>query len=250
MHPYKLHHLGYTQALRARTRSFPIKCPALVRPGFVTPISVRQGILLNRTGLYLSCTSLKGRGQSDGSGSVTRRWYSTEKKDKDCVHPTCPSNKPATEGSPTSSSTSSESVIADEGNNKTSSSSSIPTSQPYQPTTHHIHPDYPPFITRLLSRLPHPQSIPLSSSHPNPDPSNPGPHPNPHSNPHPHFRPTKDQLLSAATSFWQRLRIRWKWFSIRSWRRFNMDDWTAFGSWVLVGNSESCRVVLYSECGC
>ena len=53
--------------------------------------------------------------------------------------------------------------------------------------------------------------------------------------PHLH-RPTKDELLAAATSFWQRLGIRFKWFSIRSARPFNSDDISAFVSWILFGH--------------
>ena len=49
-------------------------------------------------------------------------------------------------------------------------------------------------------------------------------------------RPTKEELLAAATGFWSRLRIRFKWFSIRSLRPFNMDDISAFFSWFLVGH--------------
>lgn len=53
--------------------------------------------------------------------------------------------------------------------------------------------------------------------------------------PHLH-RPTKEELLAAATSFWQRLGIRFKWFSIRSARPFNTDDISAFVSWILFGH--------------
>lgn len=53
----------------------------------------------------------------------------------------------------------------------------------------------------------------------------------------PHFhRPTKEELLSAATGFWSRLKIRFKWFSIRSVRPFNIDEITGFLSWILVGH--------------
>lgn len=41
-------------------------------------------------------------------------------------------------------------------------------------------------------------------------------------------RPTKDELLSIARGFWTRMRIRFKWFTIRGFRRFNMDDISAF----------------------
>jgi mitochondrial distribution and morphology protein 31 len=67
--------------------------------------------------------------------------------------------------------------------------------------------------------------------------------PTPHSNylhlPHlpkmPH-RPTKEELLAAATGFWSRLKVRFKWFSIRSVRPWNIDDWSAFLSWFMLGN--------------
>lgn len=80
--------------------------------------------------------------------------------------------------------------------------------------------DYIPLIRRLLPHLPTPHN--------------------------PLHRPTKEELLAAATSFWQRLRIRFKWFSIRGWRRFNADDLSAFLSWFLVGNSESTVFILRS----
>ena len=53
--------------------------------------------------------------------------------------------------------------------------------------------------------------------------------------PHMH-RPTKEELLAAATGFWSRLKVRFKWFSIRSVRPFNADDISAFFSWVLLGH--------------
>jgi distribution and morphology protein 31 len=49
-------------------------------------------------------------------------------------------------------------------------------------------------------------------------------------------RPTKEELLAAATGFWSRLRVRFKWFSIRSLRPWNIDDWSAFVSWVMLGH--------------
>ena len=49
-------------------------------------------------------------------------------------------------------------------------------------------------------------------------------------------RPTKDELLAAATGFFDRIRIRFKWTLIRQVRPFNMDDISAFFSWILVGN--------------
>lgn len=49
-------------------------------------------------------------------------------------------------------------------------------------------------------------------------------------------RPTKEELLAAATGFWERLKVRFKWFSIRSTRPFNADEWGAFLSWILFGH--------------
>ena len=49
-------------------------------------------------------------------------------------------------------------------------------------------------------------------------------------------RPSKEELLAAATGFWSRLKVRFKWFSIRSARPFNADDIGAFFSWVLLGH--------------
>lgn len=53
--------------------------------------------------------------------------------------------------------------------------------------------------------------------------------------PHIH-RPSKEELLAAATGFWSRLKIRFKWFSIRSMRPFNADEIGAFFSWFVLGH--------------
>ncbi|TYJ56793.1 hypothetical protein B9479_002563 [Cryptococcus floricola] len=72
--------------------------------------------------------------------------------------------------------------------------------------------DYAPFIQRLIQQS---KAITPNSPH----------------------RPSKEQLLDAANGWWQRMRIRLKWFTIRGWRRFNTDDMSAFASWFLVGNT-------------
>ena len=54
--------------------------------------------------------------------------------------------------------------------------------------------------------------------------------------PHAH-RPTRDELLSVATNFWQRLRIRFKWFTVRSFRKFNADDISAFVTWFVMSQT-------------
>lgn len=59
------------------------------------------------------------------------------------------------------------------------------------------------------------------------DPYHPRPVHDPH-HLHPWHRPTKEELLRYARGFWTRLQIRFKWFTIRSFRRFNADDISAF----------------------
>ncbi|KAF6227313.1 hypothetical protein HO133_008756 [Letharia lupina] len=49
-------------------------------------------------------------------------------------------------------------------------------------------------------------------------------------------RPSREELLAAATGFWSRLKVRFKWFSIRSVRPFNADEIGAFFSWFLLGH--------------
>ncbi|CAH0000963.1 unnamed protein product [Clonostachys byssicola] len=49
-------------------------------------------------------------------------------------------------------------------------------------------------------------------------------------------RPTKEELLAAATNFRQRMKVRLKWMSIRSMRPWNIDEWGAFVSWVMLGH--------------
>lgn len=54
--------------------------------------------------------------------------------------------------------------------------------------------------------------------------------------PHLH-RPTRDELLNVANGFWQRTRIRFKWFTIKSFRKFNADDISAFVTWFLMSQA-------------
>ena len=79
--------------------------------------------------------------------------------------------------------------------------------------------NYTPFIRRLIQQ----SALPIKAN----------------------YRPSKEELLAAASSWWERLRIRIKWFTIRGWRRFNTDDLSAFASWFVLGNSEySMRGIL------
>lgn len=50
-------------------------------------------------------------------------------------------------------------------------------------------------------------------------------------------RPTKDDFLNVASGFWERAKIRFKWFTIRSFRKFNSDDISAFVSIVLMSQT-------------
>ncbi|GAA6008187.1 mitochondrial distribution and morphology protein [Rhodotorula paludigena] len=47
--------------------------------------------------------------------------------------------------------------------------------------------------------------------------------------------PPKEQLLSLTNSFFERLKIRFKWLTIRSYRRFRADDYSAFFSFGILG---------------
>ncbi|KAK5735306.1 Mitochondrial distribution and morphology protein 31, mitochondrial precursor [Elasticomyces elasticus] len=50
--------------------------------------------------------------------------------------------------------------------------------------------------------------------------------------PHLPHRPTKEEVLLAASGFWHRLQIRFKYLTIRSARPFNSDEIFAFASWI------------------
>ena len=79
-----------------------------------------------------------------------------------------------------------------------------------------------------------------------PPTSNPPPSAARHDDPHglldrlphvPHlYRPTKAELLAAASGFWSRLKVRFKWLTIRSNRKFNADEMYALFSWVLAAH--------------
>lgn len=49
-------------------------------------------------------------------------------------------------------------------------------------------------------------------------------------------RPTKEELLAAATGFWSRLKVRFKWLTIKSVRPYNADEIFGFFSWILLGH--------------
>ncbi len=54
----------------------------------------------------------------------------------------------------------------------------------------------------------------------------------------PHLsRPTRDDFLNAATGFWSRMRVRFKWLTIRSFRRYNADDISAFVTWFVMSQT-------------
>ncbi|KAI0645560.1 hypothetical protein C8Q79DRAFT_700647 [Trametes meyenii] len=67
--------------------------------------------------------------------------------------------------------------------------------------------NYPRFFRRLAKSLPHVQ------------------------------RPTRDDFLKAADGFWQRLRVRFRWLTIRSFRRYNADDMSALFTWFLMSQT-------------
>ncbi|KAJ7761088.1 mitochondrial distribution and morphology protein family 31/32 [Mycena metata] len=54
----------------------------------------------------------------------------------------------------------------------------------------------------------------------------------------PHLpRHSRDDFLKVATGFWARARIRFKWFTIKSFRPFNADDMSAFITWFVMSQT-------------
>lgn len=94
----------------------------------------------------------------------------------------------------------SEDAIQEEGTNL------VPPKPPPEPPAHNFD-NYSQFFQRLALSLPHPH------------------------------RPTRDELLDVATGFWQRTRIRFKWFTIKSFRKFDADDISAFVTWFLMSQT-------------
>ncbi|KIM83312.1 hypothetical protein PILCRDRAFT_439774 [Piloderma croceum F 1598] len=82
---------------------------------------------------------------------------------------------------------------------------------PHPPPSPSHYENYPPFLKRLALSLPQNQN----------------------QHPHLHPHPTLDDFLKTTSSFWQRARIRFKWFTIKSFRKFNADDISAFVTWFL-----------------
>lgn len=65
--------------------------------------------------------------------------------------------------------------------------------------------------------------------------------------PHVH-RPTRDDFLNAASGFWQRMRVRLKWLTIRSFRKYNADEISAFITWLLLSQTLWLLVGTYVPC--
>lgn len=54
-------------------------------------------------------------------------------------------------------------------------------------------------------------------------------------------------MLALATGFWERLKIRFKWFTIRGFRKFDTDDMSAFLSWFVVSQAVWIMVGTYVD---
>ncbi|KAF2440898.1 hypothetical protein P171DRAFT_465575 [Karstenula rhodostoma CBS 690.94] len=90
---------------------------------------------------------------------------------------------------------------------------------------------------------PQPEAPPEPPTAPKEPPKTEADHPADHSSyfslPHalPHLkRPTKAELLEAASGFWSRIRVHIKWLAIRSNRPFNADEIYALFSWILAAH--------------
>jgi mitochondrial distribution and morphology protein 31 len=100
-----------------------------------------------------------------------------------------------------------------DGNNPSDSESKNEGQQKQSSSKPKEHPDHPenwsPFYRRLANALPHAVRK----------------------------RPTREDFLKVAEGFWARARIRFKWFTIRSFRRFGTDDVFAFFTWFLMSQT-------------
>lgn len=53
----------------------------------------------------------------------------------------------------------------------------------------------------------------------------------------PMHRPTREDFLNLTTNVWQRLRVHFKWFTIKSFRKFDADEVSAFLTWFLMSQT-------------
>lgn len=88
----------------------------------------------------------------------------------------------------------------------TAGSSSSGTGTKVEPPNPPQYDNYPPFFRRLALSLP---------TH----------------------RPTREDFLNAANGFWQRARVRFRWLTIRSFRKYNADDISAFVTWFVMSQT-------------
>lgn len=92
------------------------------------------------------------------------------------------------------------STMEEEGSSPSNNGSKIERPNPQQ------YDNYPPFFRRLALSLP---------TH----------------------RPTREDFLNAANGFWQRARVRFRWLTIRSFRKYNADDISAFVTWFVMSQT-------------
>ncbi|GAA5973196.1 hypothetical protein JCM21900_005814, partial [Sporobolomyces salmonicolor] len=167
--------------------------------------------------------SLWGEGERWARARALRgREYSS------CSAPGCPNNPTGD-----ASSNGSSSSAATRPSSPSSASSSDPHAlakiQPHPLTTSTPHPAYLSSLPKSLRRVA--ASLPTAHGRP----------------------PSRDQLLALTSSFFERLKIRFKWATIRSYRRFRVDDWSAFFSvgilgtlgWFLLKTTSAFAVVFF-----
>ena len=68
----------------------------------------------------------------------------------------------------------------------------------------------------------------------------------------PMHRPTREDFLSLTTNVWQRLRVNFKWFTIKSFRKYDADEVSALFTWFLMSQTLwiliGTWVFFYSTC--
>ncbi|GAA5871229.1 hypothetical protein JCM8547_007230 [Rhodosporidiobolus lusitaniae] len=204
--------------------------------------SACPGVARPRDGLFGGTSTSRWR----EAGGERERWVglrqSLAKRYSTCPTPNCPSNQQtrrATTSSPLDSSSSPppSSAAPSSSSSATASSSSSPAHPSHPSPTSPFHDPH---------ALAKPEPHPLAKLEPHPLARTPSPAylsslprylrraasslPSAPGRP-----PPKDQLLSLTNSFFERLKIRFKWATIRSYRRFRADDYTAFFSFGILG---------------
>lgn len=180
-----------------RTPSTPPPAAVLTRPSHVRPHTQRSVDPV--PGVTVAALAAWRRHASTRSYRALRRSRSGDRRNKSSVTDG-PTSKP-TQGAP-------QAEPSPSSSSHPSHPQPTPSDAAKHPHAQHQHAKHDETHT-LLDRLPHVPHL---------------------------YRPTKAELLAAASGFWSRLKVRFKWLTIRSNRNFNADELYALFSWVLAAH--------------